>query len=535
MKKRVSVLIMAVIFLLSMYGDVLAEVVPDNPAGTIVGELAQGDSMRKNSGTITTNMGTVSENADGGVITTNKYETGVIETNNGTVGRNEGKITINNGVVQESAAVYSDFPVHYGHITTNNGTIIVNQGTISTNNGVIENTWNIITNNGENGNITTNKGSIQNNYGTVTNNEHGIVWNHGTVEKNKEFVGTNTDTVVSNSAKVLTNAVDGEVNINEKTGEVTTNNGTVAENLGVIKTNTETGIVKSNEGTVNENNGTVTENEGVITNNNGEVSGNSETVIKNEGTVGVNEGVVETNDADGDIVENQGFVFSNDGSISINEADGIVTMSESGEVAVNAGILYNAAIVADGTAPDGERFEFGSDTLIGITYGNNDNETHVQWIETMEEIYMILNYDAVAEKLGTEKNKKFIGWEDEFGTIYKPGDIYLDPAPLSLTALWKKIKKAVAEKKGVFYGTKYVVIENGPGSFSILGAKEETFLEVFVDDEFVECENYTVSADGEDGILIVFSEPYLKSLSVGEHTVFARFTNGSVSFILTKQ
>lgn len=64
----------------------------DNPAGTTVNVLAQGDSVFNNNGTIITNNGTI----------TNNNATGIVENSAGTVRANHGIVYSNSGAVQEN-------------------------------------------------------------------------------------------------------------------------------------------------------------------------------------------------------------------------------------------------------------------------------------------------------------------------------------------------------------------------------------------------------------------------------------------------
>ena len=240
--------------------------------------VTENQEMGKNTGTIGTNKGTITNNgvqpAEGkpadpssGTVNSNGYG-GTIQNNYGTVvqnGASSGSPTINNnyGLVLEN---YGD-----GKVNTNqSGGIVTNNhsdGTVTDNFGYVGNN--------ADGKVTNNKngGEVSNNGGTVGTNESG-----GVVNNNGGTVGTNENGGVVNneSGTVIRNASAGN---GEGTVGVTNNGGTV-------ETNEVGGVVDNCKGTVNINKGKVVYNgiEGTVNNvENGTVKYNLGTVVDTDG------------------------------------------------------------------------------------------------------------------------------------------------------------------------------------------------------------------------------------------------------------
>lgn len=77
--------------------------------------------------------------------------------------------------------------------------------------------------------------------------------------------------------------------------------------------------------------------------------------------------------------------------------------------------------------------------------------------------------------------------------------------------------------------TTYSVSENAPASLHIDGDMAK-FICVYMDGILVNAANYTVS---EGSTIITFAPEYLKTLSVGDHTATAVFTDGTATAVLT--
>ena len=130
----------------------------DNPPGTTVTEIATGDTMGTNSGTVTTNKGAIYWNSSTGTVTINY----------GTVTTNKGTVTTNNGTVEENGNT----------VETNNNCIYGNEGTVTTNNGTVD----------------YNPGTVETNNGTVNDNDGGVIINNttGTVKEGRPITNYGT-------------------------------------------------------------------------------------------------------------------------------------------------------------------------------------------------------------------------------------------------------------------------------------------------------------------------------------------------------
>lgn len=232
-------------------------------------------SIQDNNGTVVNNggstnyeKGTVENNsADGTVV--NNDKTGTVVNNYGLVGTKDG----NGNLITDGPSGNS------GTIGTNNGTVTINHsgGTIGTNNRTVinNNEGGKVTNNEENGIVVNNGGEIQTNRGTVGKKEDGqVVADSG----NNKAINANLGTVISNNEY-------GIVGTNTATGKIEINNGTV----GTLDDNGSPNDQTGNYGTIGINNKSVTFNQNGAT-----IGTNNGTVLFNYGTVGTNaiDGVV---------------------------------------------------------------------------------------------------------------------------------------------------------------------------------------------------------------------------------------------------
>ncbi len=294
-KRSVSLLLCAALALspcvFALPRTALAATVPDNPQGSTVPRIYEGDSMNKNDGTVTYNRGTVINN-------------------NGTVANNNGTVTTNNGTVTQN------YPGR---------AVVVNNGTVADNNGTVERNASLgtINYNADSSTVTRNEGTVTTNCGTVETNESG-----GMVTNNNGTVNTNNGEIFR--------IYDG------RTAGV--NNGTVQYNFGTVTTNKSGGTVAYNKGTVNRNEGTVTysapsgtvgANSGTVAENSGTVTTNTGNMIRNYGTVGANSGTVDSNLTSATVTTNSGNVYNRGGTVTTNASGGMVA-NYSGTVTTNA-------------------------------------------------------------------------------------------------------------------------------------------------------------------------------------------------------
>ena len=395
--KRLLASVLALLLVVSLLPiGAMADTVDNNPAGKTVPEIASGDTMNKNMGTVTTNSGALNENK--GTVTTNNgtlnsnQKDGVVGTNNqeitinhtgGTVGTNESKgtITENWGTVNDNS----------GSIKTNEanpkegkaGVVVVNNNSIGTNKGTVETNaegGKIETNNGtvgkkdDNGNAvagTGNNGTIETNNGTViTNNETGTV---GEKDENGNAVaGTgNNGTIETNNGTVISNNEDGTVVTNAKGGEIETNNGTV-------------GVVDEYETTPNGYGKPIPEdgtgNFGNIDINNGSLIVNHE-----DATVGINNGDIELNY--GDIDTNNDYVVWNYGTVETNTIDGTVwnetTQDQNGQN-VTGTVTNNYGTMITNTGKVDEDGRSIYKTEYGVQVQNTDGGAGTKLLQAVE-------------------------------------------------------------------------------------------------------------------------------------------------------
>ncbi len=251
---------------------------------------------------------------------------------------------------------------NYGTVSENNGNVNVNAGTVSENNGKVDANAGTVVNNNDGGAVNGNFRTIgaytddgkvdttHGNFGTVSGNYPGanaglttngnILYNGptgviGDGEGYSHWELGNFSTVDINDGRIVTNGSGGEVKTNNEI--ITTNKGTVTENksIGTIETNAKDGVVTTNTGKVeiNQAGGTVTTNNGTV----GKVDtfGNPVSGTGNYGKVDDNSGTVYNQG--GTVVNNNGEVKNFSGEVTNNEADGKVNNGSAGTVVNNKG------------------------------------------------------------------------------------------------------------------------------------------------------------------------------------------------------
>lgn len=129
----------------------LAAWLEDNSSGNTIDQLAEGDNMDTNEGTVILNNGEINHNR------------GVIETHNGTMSYNHSTVTTNNGEILENSSG--------ALVETNEGTVSENYGTVAVNNGEVQM---------NEGTLSVNNGEVEHNYGVIEDNSGGTVFkNYG--------------------------------------------------------------------------------------------------------------------------------------------------------------------------------------------------------------------------------------------------------------------------------------------------------------------------------------------------------------------
>ena len=198
-----------------------------NPAGTVVPQLNDLNTLNQNNGTVTLNYGTV----------VNNNAEATVEYN-----RNGGTVTNNYGTVTENMSALGNRPA--GTVTNNES-----GGVVHSNNGLVENNKSGATvwSNSRVGIVTTNSGTVDHNYGTiVTNDTNG-------------FVNTNNGTITNNSGAVWNQFSDGTIEVNTQNGTVGSvwngeqgySSGTVKLNNGTVNNNASGVVIANQGGTVN--------------------------------------------------------------------------------------------------------------------------------------------------------------------------------------------------------------------------------------------------------------------------------------------
>ncbi len=175
---------------LAMPVQAWAAVIPDNPAGSTVNEIAEGDQMSNNWGTV--------------------------NINNGTINNNIGTVNDNNGVIHDNFGTVTDDPntpatnADYGQVDTNHNNATVDGGIVSDNFGTVNNAISVGTNYASGTVDGSGDCHVHNNCGTVANIA-GVDYNYGTlgtgVNAEVDFSqGANTDNENYNPA--LMNVTD---------------------------------------------------------------------------------------------------------------------------------------------------------------------------------------------------------------------------------------------------------------------------------------------------------------------------------------
>lgn len=365
-------------------------------------------SIQDNNGTVVNNggstnyeKGTVENNsADGTVV--NNDKTGTVVNNYGLVGTKDG----NGNLITDGPSGNS------GTIGTNNGTVTINHsgGTIGTNNRTVinNNEGGKVTNNEENGIVVNNGGEIQTNRGTVGKKEDGqVVAGSG----NKKAISANYGTVISNNAI-------GIVGTNTATGKIEINNGTV----GTLDDNGSPNDQTGNYGTIGINNKSVTFNQ------------NGATIGTNNGTVLFNYGTVGTNAIDG-VVYNEDTYFENAPRSLYNEDAAAPEENPNVDgVGTNFGTVYDKTKEGAKTTYYGLSWGDNVNNLNSIesfvqagTPLNLDAEAAKASLSG----YTMTGYTAFARNNGTDEK------------ITSDITNYLMKAPVWLKIMWKQIVTAV--------------------------------------------------------------------------------------------
>ena len=142
---------------LAMPVQAWAAVIPDNPEGSTVDEIAVGDEMANNWGTV--------------------------NINNGTINNNIGTVNDNNGVINDNFGTVTDDPntpatnADYGQVDTNHNNATVNGGIVSDNFGTVNNARSVGTNYASGSVNGSANCFINTNYGTVISAQ-GVNYNY---------------------------------------------------------------------------------------------------------------------------------------------------------------------------------------------------------------------------------------------------------------------------------------------------------------------------------------------------------------------
>lgn len=372
--------------------------------------------------------------------------------------------------------------------------------------------------------------SMNNNNGIITFNYGTVTSNYGVVSENYNYIGNIED--------------DGSVGYNFGTVDTNKEKGTVKHNVGTVELNE--GTVNISSGKVNQNDGIIEENQYIVTDvlipavidiNTGTVMYNSGAINDNRGEVTNNQdiGIIEKNN--GNVTENEGIVKDNAGTVEYNYF-GEVEMADGGTVINNSGIVENASLVENKADPHGSHLEYGDDTYLGIMYIKDISKTKnikksedivcalQQWNCTQDtEGFTVLDYKDVSKYTGkADKGKKFIGWlKFKSSDTFLPGEVINKKEVYVLIGQWEDMP---ANSKKVTLG----VNMNENGSFTVRGGKTSNFIGVYIDKKLVDPENYTLGAQGADGLPIEFTAAFLESLTPGEHIVEIRFSDSYAAF-----
>ena len=339
--------------------------------------------------------------------------TETVDTNEGSVGTNEGTIDSNEGSVGTNA---SSGVINYNR--TENESAGTSLGTVDTNAGTIGTNFGVVGTNLEGGVITSNDGP-----GLVDVNQGTINYNQGNRQEARDpqdpsIVLTDPQTglpIVTQDAGVHTNDITGVIQSND--GYVGTNEGTI----GVA----EDGHTGNND-RVHINNGTITRNQcnATIDTNNGTVNLNTA-----QGSIGVNNGLVITNDSANGVYENNGQITTNDSLVYNNTSDGTVTTnSTTGTVKENAGdVLTNDGVVENNgdyvLTKDNEGSDVWTITTGTITVNNGEVKVNQGEIATNSDSATITssNKGEVDRNFGSiNKNNGVV--KDNFGYVGTPDE-----------------------------------------------------------------------------------------------------------------
>lgn len=257
--RRLLTIFTSIVMMLSMWTlTVFAATVPNN-SGTLA-ELAAGDYMDVNNGTITTNNGSLRLNQNR-VVENN----GKIENNSKTIVRNYGNVSVNftGGTINTN---YGTVETNYASVTNaSTGIININYadmisayGTINDNRAEIRlnDKAHVVTNN-----KTVKTSNIKNEVWTVDYNNGNVNADYGTlnmIENNKEVSTYNAKVYIKKNSNKLNayynenQSVGGEwVNIEENTGEAEIQSGGyIANNSGKVRAGSFPVYVKNNTGNI---------------------------------------------------------------------------------------------------------------------------------------------------------------------------------------------------------------------------------------------------------------------------------------------
>ncbi|MCI6227665.1 MAG: hypothetical protein MR636_02880, partial [Clostridiales bacterium] len=368
---------------------------------------AESGRIQSNNGTVgkegnnaSGNYGTVGINQNGGKVLINQ-SSGVVDMN-----QKGGTIETNNGIVGAQSQFGDAEPTsgNYGTVETNNGKVLINQagGTVETNaaSGIVETNKN-------GGTIDTNYGLVGKQIGNqfVTDGDTGnfgeVTTNYGTITYNKNLVGTN--------------------------GMICNAEGYICKNDGTVKNN-ESKVWDNNNKVETNNNNVENNNEsGTVVTNNGYVKKNSGEVVTNNGIVDTNKGIVETNNR---------YIGNNFGTVNTNNIDGTVhnsnTKTLDDVVGTNFGEVNNWYV-------DGKIY-------YGLSWGDNvDNLNSIESFVQADTTLNLNDYAAKASRSGYEMTG-YTAFARNNGTDEKiTSDItnYLMKAPVWLKIMWKQIVTAV--------------------------------------------------------------------------------------------
>ena len=411
---------------------------------------AESGRIQSNNGTVgkegnnaSGNYGTVGINQNGGKVLINQ-SSGVVDVN-----LKGGTIETNNGIVGAQSQFGDAEPTsgNCGTVETNNGKVLINQkgGTVETNaaSGIVETNKN-------GGTIDTNYGLVGKQIGNqfVTDGDTG---NFGEVTTNYGYITQNKNLVVTNGT------------IGNAEGYIYKNDGTVKNNASKVWDNNNK--VETNNNNVENNNES-----GTVVTNNDYVKKNSGEVVTNNGIVETNKGIVETNNR---------YIGNNFGTVNTNNIDGTVHNSNTETlddvVGTNFGEVNN--------------WDVDKKIYYGLSWGDSVNSLNE--IESFVKEGDERNLDKIASGVTRDGYKMtgYTAFERRGGADSQiTGDTtkYLMNAPVWLQILWEKIVTAVepassgGEAVSASYNPKYI----GLGSVIFINEKGYKVVEI-KDDAYV--------------------------------------------------